>query len=117
MPRREPERDRGRVDRRRIDAGHPHQRAEPGLLRACEPAQARRRERAVLVDERHDVGDRRERDEIGVTGDRGMLGAEQRLGELDDDAGAAEIGERIVGGPRRDDRALRAAPRRAGGGR
>ena len=42
-PRREPERDCGRIDRRRIDAGNAHQRCEPGLLRAGEAAEARGR--------------------------------------------------------------------------
>ena len=36
-----------------------------------------------------------------------MVGAEQRLRELPDDAGAAEPGERIVALERRDDRAVR----------
>ncbi len=62
--RREPEADRGRVDRRRIDARGAHQRAQARLGRARERPQARRGERAVLVDERDDVGDRRQRDEV-----------------------------------------------------
>ena len=74
-------------------------------------------ERAVLVDERDDVGDRGERDEVGVAGDRGMVGAEERLRQLGDDAGAAEVGKRVVGRPRGDDRAVAAASRPAGGGR
>ncbi len=116
-PRREPERDCGRVDRRRIDAGDAHQRREPGLLRAGEAAEARRRECAILVDERHDVGDRRERDQVGVAGERRVLGAEESLRELCDDTGAAEIGKRVLGGPRGHDRAIAAASRRAGDGR
>ena len=38
----------------------------PELLRLREAAQAEQRERAVLVDERHDVGDRGERDDVEV---------------------------------------------------
>ena len=49
-----------------IDVPDAHQRAQPGLLRLREPPQAEQRERAVLVDERHDVGDRRERDDVEV---------------------------------------------------
>ena len=103
----EAERDGGRVDGRRIDAGDAHQRPQAGLLGAREAAQAVGGERAVLVHERNDVGDRGERDEVGVPCDRGMVGAEERLRELDDDARAAEIGERVVGRPGGDDRAVR----------
>ena len=70
----EPEADRRR---RRSPAGSTrggaHQRPQPGLLRPRERAQAGDRERAVLVDERHDVGDRRERDEVRVPRDRGVV--------------------------------------------
>ena len=92
--------------RRGIDAGGAHQRLQPGLLRARERAQAGDRERAVLVDERHDVGDRRERDEVEMPLRDLGVDAEERLAELVDDAGAAELRERIVGRPRRDDRAV-----------
>ena len=88
-----------------IDAADAHQRAQARLLRLREAAQAEQRERAVLVDERHDVGDRRERDDVEVPLEERMVRAEQRLGELPDDAGAAEAGERIVALQRRDDRA------------
>ena len=90
-----------------IDARDPHQRPQSRLLRAGEPAQADRGESTVLVDQRYDVGDRGERDEIGVTRDRGMVGSEERLRELDDHARAAEIRERVVGRPGCDDRAAR----------
>ena len=53
--RREPEPDRALVDPRGIDAGGLHQRPEPRLLRTRKRAQARERERPVLVDERDDV--------------------------------------------------------------
>ena len=65
------------------------------------------RERAVLVDERDDVGDGRERDHVEVPVAERMLLAEQRLRELPDDAGAAEARERVVALQRRDDRARR----------
>ena len=94
------------VDGRRIDAGGAHERLQARLLRARERAQAGDRERAVLVDERHDVGDRRERDEVEVPLRDLGVDAEERLAELVDDAGAAELRERVVGRPRRDDRAV-----------
>ena len=107
--RREPEarpRSRRRPPGRR--ARDAHQRAQSGL-RACARAPRRpgRGERAVLVDERHDVGDRGERDEVERGGRAaGWSGAEQRLGELVHDARAAELGERVVRRARRDDRAV-----------
>ena len=64
--RRESKADRTFVARRRIDARHAHQRAQPGLLRLSEAAQPAQRERAVLVDERDDVGDSREGDDVEV---------------------------------------------------
>ena len=89
-PRREPEADGALVDDRGIDVRDAHQRAQPRLLRPRERAQPGARERAVLVDERHDVGDRREADQVGVLVDRDA----ERLRELRDDAGAAELRER-----------------------
>ena len=89
----EPEAACPRVDGRRIDAGSAHERLQPRLLRARERAQAGDRERAVLVDERHDVGDRRERDEVEVPLRDLRVDAEERLAELVDDAGAAELRE------------------------
>ena len=103
----EPETARARVDARRVDARRAHQRLQAGLLRARERAQARDRERAVLVDERDDVGDRRERDEVEMPLRHLRVDAEERLAELVDDTGPAELGKRIVGRPRRDDRAVR----------
>ena len=116
-PRREPEADGGRVDRRRIDAAPPASAPAARAARACERAQPGRGERAVLVDERDDVRDRREGDEIEDARERGMVVAEQRPGErvrrrrcrrgrgTDSRTGAS----RRSGSP--------AAPRRAGGDR
>ena len=74
----------------------------PGPRGRGEAAQPGERERAVLVDERDDVGDRRERDQVEVPREaRG--GPEQRLRELVDDTGAAELRERVVGRAGRDD--------------
>ena len=105
-PRREPEADGRRVDGRGIDARGLHQRLEPGATRARERPQPGRGERAVLVDERDDVRDRREGDEVERARDRGVLVAEEGAGERVDDAGATEVGARIGGGARRDDRAV-----------
>ncbi len=104
--RRKPEPDGSRVDRRRVNAGASHQRAEARLRRARKRAQPGDRERAVLVEERDDVGDRRERDEVEVTARNLGVDAEQRLPELVDDAGPAQLRERVVGGAGRDDRAV-----------
>jgi hypothetical protein len=51
-----------------------HQRAQADLLRLREATQAEQRERAVLVDERHDVRDRGERDDVEVTLQNGWSG-------------------------------------------
>ena len=65
------------IDDSSIEAGSTrrdaHQREQPRLLRLREAAQAEQRERAVLVDERHDVGDRRERDHVEVPLEERML--------------------------------------------
>ena len=65
-PRRQPEADLARVDGGGIDARNLHQCAQSRLLCAGKRPQPRDRQRAVLADERHDVGDRRQRNEIEV---------------------------------------------------
>ena len=92
----EPEADRARVDRGRIDAGAAHECLEPRPSGRSEGAEARRSERAILVDERDDVGDRRERDQVEVPANCRMLRSEECLAELVDDTGAAELGKRIA---------------------
>ena len=104
-PRGEPERDGGGVDGGRVDAGGAHERAEAGSLRSGERPQPGDHERAVLGEERHDVGDGGDRDEVEVTSQSLRLGAEKRLAELEGDAGAAELGEWVLGRARRHDRA------------
>src|SRR6266542_3376560 len=101
--RREAEADGAFVDRGGIDACDLHQGAQPGLLRARERAKTGAREGAVLVDQRHDVGDRRESDQVLVLRD----GLAERLGELRHDAGAAELGKRVLGRTRGDHWAVR----------
>jgi hypothetical protein len=105
-PRREPEAAGALVGGRGVDARDLHQRTQARLLRPPEPRQACERERAVLVDERDDVGDRRKRDQVEVLVEKRMAATEQRLGELPDDAGAAEPRERIVALEGRDDGAV-----------
>ena len=83
------------VDDGGIDARAPHERLQPRAARAGERAQPGGRERAVLVHERDDVGDRRERDEVEAAPQRRMLGAEKRLPELVARPRPAELGERV----------------------
>ena len=64
--RREPKADGARVDGRRVDARAAHERLQPRAACRGESLQPGRGERAVLVDERDDVRDRRQRDEIEV---------------------------------------------------
>ena len=99
---------RAESDRPRVDGGvhtrAPHERLERPA--ACRRAQPGRRERTVLVHERDDVGDRRERDEVEValeSPDRRREG----LVELAHDAGAAELGKRVRRRPGRNDRTVR----------
>ena len=94
--------------------GRPHQRLQPGAARPRERAEAGSRERAVLVDERHDIRDRRERDEVEQSGDAVVV-SEQRARERVCDAGAAEIGTAVLRRPGRDDRAVRQVVSRACG--
>ena len=87
--RRESETDRARVDHRGIDARHAHQRLQPRLLGASECPQPGDCQGAVLANERHHVGDGRDRNEVEVPAQHGRVGAEKRLAELVDDARAA----------------------------
>ena len=104
--RRESEADRGGVDRRRVDMGAPHERLQPGPPCGRERSEPRCREGAVLVEQRDDVRDGRERDEVELASNRRAVRAEQRLAELEDDPGPAELRERVVGRPGGDDRAV-----------
>ena len=100
---REAEADSAGVDGGRVDAGTLHERAQPGLRCAREGAQPGDRERAVLVDQWDDVGDRGERDEVKMTpGDVGV-DAEERLPELVHDSCPTELGERVRRRARSDD--------------
>ena len=92
-PRREPEPDRACVDGGRIDPGAPHQRLQARAARGGERLQPGGREAAVLVEQRHDVGDRRHRDEVQVPAEERVLGAEERLAELVDDARPTSSGK------------------------
>ena len=119
-PRREPEADVRGADTGAVDARGRHQRPQAGPCGAGEPAQAGADEPAVLVDQRHDVCDRRERDQVEVQLERGRVAPRlrvERLGELEDDARTAQLGERVLGRARAHERARRAARRPGGGGR
>src|SRR5207247_6941830 len=91
-PRGEPEADRALVAGRRVDVRDSHQRAQPRFLRLREPPEPDERKRAVLVDERDDVGDGGERDDVEGAAEEGMARAEERLRELPDDARPTEPG-------------------------
>ena len=103
---REPEADGPGVDRRRIDSRALHERAQTGLRGARKGAQPRDGKRSVLVDERDDVGDRRERDEVEMTPRNLGVEAEQGLAQLVDDSGSAELRERVLGRASGDDRTV-----------
>ena len=126
--RRQPEAEIGCAHARRVDAGARHERAQARAVGLGEAPQAAPHERAVLVGQRHDVGDRGQRDEVGelVEGRRqacriaAVPARPERLGELEHDARAAQVGERIGrpgGRARGHDRARPAARRPGGGGR
>ena len=94
--RRQAEADRTLVAGCRVDACDGHQRAEPRPLRLRETPEPGEGQRPALVDERDDVGDGRERDDIEVAVEEGVARPEERLCELPDDGSPAEALERIV---------------------
>ena len=96
-------RDRAGVDRGRVDPARAHEGLQAGLVSPRQSPHPGGDEGAVLVQERDDVGHRRQRDEVEVAVER--LRAE-RLQELEGDAGAAQLRERVRGRLRRDDRAV-----------
>ncbi len=102
--RRETEGDRASVERRRVDPAHAHERLQPRLVRPRESPHPRRHEGAVFVEERDDVRDGCQCDEVEMAVE--PVGAE-RLEQLEDDAGAAKLRERVLRRPRRHDRAVR----------
>ena len=107
QPRAEPEADRRLVEAARVDARDVHQRAQPDLARARQRTQALAHEPAVLAHQRHDVGDRRQRDQVEVlVGERRVLarGGQQRLREPVGDAGGAQMRARIAVQARVDER-------------
>ena len=105
-PRRQPEADGALVDACGIDAGGLHQGSQAGLLGSRQSAEPGLRQRAVLVNQRHDIGDRRQSDEVEMARQHVAIRPEQCLAQLVDDTCAAELRERVVGGTRGDDRAV-----------
>jgi hypothetical protein len=92
-----------------LDAGNPHQCAQTGLLRPRERRQTLAHEPAVLPAQRHDVGDRREPDEVEVGGQRrGVAPGDpvHRLRELVRDGCRAQVRERVAAEARVHDRAV-----------
>ena len=103
----QPEADRAGVDRARVDLRDVHQRAQAGLARRGEPAQALAHQPPVLPDERHDVGDGGERDEVEVLlGQPRVLAGrlQQRPGELVRDRRGTQVRAWVVADPRVHDR-------------
>ena len=106
-PRRQPEADRAGVDPARVHARDLHQRLQPRLARRRERAQPLAHQAAVLADQRHAVGDRRERDDVEVRVGLGGVDAgavEQRAGEHVRDAGGAQLRARVAADARVHDR-------------
>ena len=101
--RREPESEVGPAHARGVDAGARHERAQAGAVGLGEAAQAAPDERAVLIRQWDDIGDRRQRHEVAEPVERGRqlrrVGAvparPERQRELEHDARTAQVGERI----------------------
>ena len=97
-----------------------HQRAQAGLPRPAELHEALAHDAAVLAAQRHEVADRGERGEVDVLRRLGRVAARrgvQRLAQLQHHARRAQLRAAVVAERGMDDRAVRAARRRAGGGR
>ena len=76
LDRRAPGRARNAAKARAFEAGRGGAEAQ----RRSRIAPFGERERAILVDERNDVGDGGEGDEVQVSFEKGVVGAEERLG-------------------------------------
>ena len=99
--------ERARVERARIGLRDGHQRAQARSRRTRQRQQALAHEPAVLADERHQVGDRRERDQLDVVLDAGRA---ERLRELVGDRGSAQVGARVPAHGGMDDLAVGQPP-------
>ncbi len=100
--RREPEADVGGAHPCAVDSRSGHERPQPRPRGAGKPAQAGPHQAAVLVLERYHVRDRRQRDQVEVRLERRRVAARlgiQRLGELEDDTRARQLGKRVVRRP------------------
>ena len=113
-PRREAKADGAGVDAVGLDPGDLHQGGQAGARRAAQAPQADARQHAVLVDERHDVGDGADGDHIAERPQgqrhldarlRGLF--EQRVRKLEGDADAGELRARVAGQLGSDDHAVR----------
>ena len=110
QPRPEPEADRRLVDRARVHARDVHQRPQPDLARAGQRAQPGADQPPVLAEQRDDVGDRGQRDQVEVlVGECRVLPrrGEQRARELERHAGGAQVGARVAVQPRVHERRVR----------
>ncbi len=107
--RREAEPERVLVDRDGVDARHAHECPQPGTASARHRFEPLTDEPAVLAAQRHHVGDRGERDQVGVlAADRGVLagGSQQSLRHLLSHTGGAEVLERVPAHGRVEHRAI-----------
>ena len=107
--RREREPERPLVDALRIDARDSHQCPHAGALGARQRAQAAAHQRAVLAHQRHQVGDRCERDDVQLVVELGRIAAgrgEQGLRQLEGHARGAQVG-RVAADSGMDHRAVR----------
>ena len=103
-PRREAEADVRLVDALGRDLRDLHERAQADPRRAAHLLEPTAHERTVLAEERHHVGDGGKRDQVEIA--LGALDAQKRAGDLVSDARRAEVGTRVSGDDRMDDRAI-----------
>ncbi len=107
--RRDAERDVALVDARGVERETGHQGPQARLRGSRQGPQAVADQRAVLADQRYDVGDRRDRDEVEITVARGGVDAALTLDGLRELVGhgrAAERRERVAAESRMDDRCV-----------
>ena len=86
------------VDRVGRDPGALEEGRDPGPRRAAQPLEPEPGDRAVLADDRGDVGDGPDRRQVGqVEGGRrtARLVGEQQLGDLEGDAAAGQAAVRV----------------------
>ena len=112
-PRGEAKREYPLIQPQRIDLGDPHQRAQTGSGGRRECAQTGANEAAVLADQRHHIGNRRDRHELELFRPLPLVqpgGSAQRLRELRGDRRGAEVDAGISTQSRMHDRRVGQQP-------